>query len=535
MTKALRHILPWLVIGMVIIPILSIVVMSVTADELIWLSGPRAILLRYLTTTLWLVAMVAVIALFFGTLTGYLIATFEFPGRRIIGIALFLPLAVPGYLAGYAYVEFFEFAGPLQSGLRQMFGWSSSQDYYFPQIRSLPGAAFVIAITLYPYIYLLARRAFEDQNAGMLDSARTLGSGPLKRFSQVSLPIARPALAAGLAPVIMETLNDFGTVDYFGVQTLTTGIFSIWLDGYDAQGAAQIALTTFAIVILMVAFEKQGRARMRFFGTSRGQKVAQRVQPSKIMKGAVLAFCMLPVLLGFLFPTGVFVSLALTSGVWTGAMSDALANTVTLGCFAAVITCALAGLILIAGRDIRAIVRTLLTSLGAAGYALPGAVLGLGLLVPMIAFENKVADAILAWTGFDPGLFLTGSMLGLLIAFTIRFLALPLGALDAGLTAIAPNLDMAARTLGHHGWSRIWHVYRPLLTGSLAVAGILVFVETTKELPATLLLRPFNFDTLATLAHEQAGLEKIAHAAMPALLIIGISTCVVGILSRSFK
>ena len=446
-----------------------------------------------------------------------------------------MPLAVPGYLGAYALVDFLDYAGPVQTALRDMFGWQSARDYSFPKIRSIGGAIFVLTASLYPYVYLLARVGFREQSGCAHEVARALGAGGLSRFLRVGLPLARPAIAAGAAIVMMETVNDFGTVDFFGVQTLTTGIFSVWLEARNAGGAAQIATVILMMILALVAIEKISRRRTRFHRLSRQSRRINTVDLTGGGKWLATLVCFLPFAAGFILPVAVLGRHALTRpDRWLApGLADALMNTVLVGAAAAGLTVA-AALFMVYGVRLsgRALPRLLLP-VTTIGYAAPGAVLAVGLLIPLAAFDNALADGILALTGRDPGLMLTGGAAVLVYAYAVRFFAIGQGAADAAMDRISPSLPMAARTLGQSPSGTLGRVYLPLIRGSVATALLLVFVDCVKELPATLLLRPFNFNTLATRAHEQASLEKIADAAPSAILIIVVSLIAVVLVART--
>ncbi len=519
----------------VLLPILAVVWIALFPRDNIWPHLIATTLPRYLWNTGVLMLSVGALAGVMGTGAAWLVARYRFPLAGVLEWALLLPLAIPAYVGAYALVDFLEFAGPVQTALREVTGWQTSRDYWFPPVRSMGAAVIVLAAALYPYVYLLARAAFREQSASAEEVATSLGAGAWARFRRIGLPLARPAIAAGVAIVMMETVNDFGTVDYFAVQTLTTGIFSVWLDGSNAGGAAQIACVVLAVVILLVALERASRARQQFFNLSARHRPVDRAVLTGWAGWAAMALCLLPFLVGFVLPTGVILGHALAKADrWLDpALYRAALNTVTVGGIAAVLT-VLAGTFMVYGVRLsgRRLPRLLLP-VTTIGYAAPGAVLGVGLLIPLAGLDHVIADAVEAATGRDIGLILTGSASALVIAYSVRFFAIAQGAADAAMGRVSPSLPMAARSLGRSGGAVLRDVYAPLIRGSLASALLLVFVDCVKELPATLLLRPFNFNTLATRVHDEASLENLGTAAPAAVLVIAVGLIAVLLLARA--
>ena len=523
-----------LIAALVLLPILSVVWIAFHPTENIWGHLMSTSLPRYASNTLVVMVWVGGLSAVVGTLTAWLVVMYAFPGKKWLEWALLCPLAVPGYLGAYALVDFLEYAGPVQTGLRAMFGWADARDYFFPDIRSRYGAIFVLTFSLYPYVYLLARAGFREQSGSAHEVARALGAKAFRRFWMIGVPLARPAIAAGTAIVMMETVNDFGTVDFFGVQTLTTGIFSVWLEAGNAGGAAQIACVILAMILALVALEKVSRRNSRFYRMSRSERDMPVVHLRGRLAWGVTLFCAMPVVAGFVLPVSVLASHAVTRPErWLApGLGEALVNTVAVGGAAAAVTVLAALFVVYGARLTRSDVPRLLLPVTTIGYAAPGAVLAVGLLIPLAAFDNALADAVLAVTGSDPGLMLTGGAAVIVYAYAVRFFAIAEGAADAAMGRVAPSLPLAARTLGQTAGGTLRRVYAPLIRGSVATALLLVFVDCVKELPATLLLRPFNFNTLATRAHEQATLEKIADAAPSAILIIGVSLMAVTLVAR---
>ena len=523
-----------IIAALVLMPILAVVWFAVTPTDNIWPHLLRTTLPRYLSNTLILMGSVGVITAAVGAGAAWLVVMYRFPGRQWLQWALLMPLAVPAYVGAYALVDLLEYAGPVQTALRELFGWTRPTDYWFPAIRTRWAAVLVLSASLYPYVYLLARAAFREQSGAGYEVARALGVGPLGRFWRVGLPLARPAIAAGCAVAMMETVNDFGTVDYFAVQTLTTGIFTTWLQGGNLGGAAQISILVLGLIVLLVTLEKISRRRSRFFTSARGQRPVEAVALTGFGKWIATLACMIPLTLGFILPVVVLSSHAFNAGQWVDpGLIRAFSHTLVVGGVAAVLT-VIGGVLMVYGVRLsgKSLPR-LLMPVTAIGYAAPGAVLGLGILVPLAVFDNKLADGVLALTGWDPGLLLTGTAAALVIAYVVRFFGIAQGAADAALGRVSPSLPMAARSLGQSAGGVLKQIYLPLVRASIGSTLLLVFVDCVKELPATLLLRPFNYNTLATRVHEKASLENLTQAAPAALVITLVGLCAVALLARA--
>ncbi len=519
---------------LVLMPILSVLWIALSPRENIWPHLIATTLPRYLANTAILALATGALASAAGTGAAWLLTMYRFPGARWLSWLLLLPLGVPAYVGAYAVVDFLDYSGPVQTALRAAMGWSDAQDYWFPAIRSRSAAVIVLAAALYPYVYLLARAAFLEQAGGGYEVARSLGAGPFAVFRKVGLPMARPAIAAGAAIVMMETVNDFGVVDFFGVQTLTTGIFTVWLESANAGGAAQIACVILAVMLVLVGIEKAGRNRARYYQSVRQVRPIERRRLTGWAGAAACLACLVPFAVGFVLPAGVILRHAADSpAAWISAdLMRALGNTLLTGGIAAVLTVG-ASLAMVYGMRLtgRRLTRLVLP-VTTIGYAAPGAVLAVGILIPLAAFDNRLADLVLNLTGHDPGLILTGSAAAIVFAYVVRFFAIAQGAADTAFGRVAPSLPMAARSLGRGQGGVLREIYLPLLRGSVMTALLLVFVDCVKELPATLLLRPFNFDTLATRVHEKASLENLGDAAPPALLVMAVGLVAVLLLAR---
>jgi len=486
-----------------------------------WSHLADTVLPEYVANTLWLCLGVGGGAALVGVSTAWLVTMLEFPGRRFFEWALVLPLAVPAYVMAYSYTDLLQFVGPVQTWLRDSFGWQRG-DYWFPDVRTLGGAICMFTFVLYPYVYLLARTAFLERATGMLEVGRTLGLGPWGSFFRISVPLARPAIAAGVALALMETLADYGTVAYFAVQTFTTGIYRAWFSLGDRVAAAQLSASLLGFVALVLLAERLSRGRARFHNTT-GRN---RPQPGRRLRlfGAVGAFsaCALPLILGFLLPAGFLLHMALSEGdAQFGSRFMQLAgNSFSLASLTALLATGLALLLAYAVRLTRSAWPMAMNRVVSLGYAVPGSVIAVGVLIPVTRFDNWLAQWITSWTGTNPGLLLTGGITALVYAYLVRFLAIALQTVEASLGKITPSMDDAARSLGCGQGATLRRVHLPLLRGSLLTAGLLVFVDVMKELPATLVMRPFNYDTLATQAYTLASDERLAEASTAALAIV---------------
>ncbi len=523
--------------ALLLMPVAAVAWLALFPTENVWPHLLRHALPIYLGNTVALMLMVGTGAAAIGTGAAWLVSMTEFPGRRWLEWALLAPLAVPAYIGAYALVDMLEYAGPVQTALRALFGWRDARDYWFPEIRSIGAAAFVLTMALYPYVYLLARAAFREQSVCALEVGRALGCGPWGVFWRVGLPLARPAVVAGTAIVCMETIADFGAVDYFAVPTLTRGIFSIWLETYNAGGAAQIALVMLAFVMALLALERVGRRGKRFHHMSRRYRPIRRAESRTLRRWVPSVLCFLPVLFGFLLPAGI-ISWHATNhlGQWSDpAFWRAALHTAALAGAAAVTAC-LVGLFMVYGaRASVSRLPRLIAQATALGYAVPGAVLAVGVLIPLAAFDHWLADAIEARTGIDIGLLVTGSAAAIVFAYVVRFVAIAHGAVDGALGRVTPSMELAARTLGSSRRRVLARIHVPMIRGSMLTAALLIFVDSAKELPATLILRPFNFETLATSLFNAASLEKLAQSGPAALAIVAVGLAPVILLARTLN
>jgi iron(III) transport system permease protein len=528
--------------ALVALPVLGVFASFVQAE------GSRATLAHLASTVIpsaaletgLLVAMVMLGVTVLGTTSAWLVAAHEFPGRRAFEWALLLPLAMPGYIVAYAYTDFLQFAGPVQTLLRASFGWQRG-DYWFPEIRSMPGAAFVFTVVLYPYVYLLARTAFLARTASMIDAARSLGLTPWQTWLRVNLPLARPAVAAGALLALMETLADYGAAAYFGLQTFTTAIYRAWYALGDRIAASQLAAVLLVVVLVVMALEVRMRGRARFYSPPNNARPAPRTQLSR--GGSALSFvaCCVPLLLGFVLPVLILLHLLWPTlgesqwGRYLGWLSNSLliAGAAAALALSAVLGIAYAQRLLPAGWSATAV--KLAAKVMNLGYAVPGAVIAVGILLPLAAFDNALDAALKSWFGFGSGLLLTGTVFALLYAYLVRYFAVAFQPVEAGLARITPTMDASARSLGSGPLEVFRRVHLPLLSPSLAAGALLVFVDVMKELPATLVLRPFNFDTLAVIAYQMAADERLGEAALPSLTLVLVGVVPVIMLSRAIS
>jgi iron(III) transport system permease protein len=522
------------VAALVAIPILTVIGLALTPEENIWQHLASTVLPRYVRTTLGLMIGVGIGTLIIGVGTAWIVTTCKIPGRKIFEWALLLPLAIPAYVIAFLYTDVLEFAGPVQGMLREMFGWTSPRDYWFPEIRSLGGAIIMMTLVLYPYVYMLARAAFLEQSLGVLEVSRTLGRGPWGSFFNVALPLARPAIVVGLSLVMMETLNDFGTVDFFAVGTLTLGVFDVWMNMNNVGGAAQIAVLMLFFVVLLISAERFARRKQRFHHTTSRHKP----MPLKAVKGwrlvGVLIACLTPLTFGFLLPVVLLIDSAF--GHFGEALdSDFLAsagNSLKLSGLAAVFALII-GVMLAYGLRLRGgKFLTSITRFASLGYAIPGAVLAIGVIIPMAWLDNSIDGIFRAEFGFSTGLILSGTIFALVFGYVVRFLALSVGAVEQSLGRITHSIDGAARTLGASPSNILMKVHLPIIRGSMLTAAILVFVDGMKELPMTVIMRPFNFETLATQVHQFAAAEQFGQAAPSALAIVATGILPVILLSK---
>ncbi|NVK43333.1 MAG: iron ABC transporter permease [Oceanospirillaceae bacterium] len=528
--------LAWSIALIVALPVLAVFYLALFPDENIWSHLASTVLPVYVITTIELVVGVSLLSMVAGVGSAWLVTLCRFPGRRLFEWALLLPFAVPAYVIAYVYTDLLEFAGPVQGALRTLFGWETARDYWFPEIRSLGGAIVMLSLVLYPYIYLLARAAFLEQSVSLRDASRLLGCNAWQSFWRISLPIARPAIAVGVSLVSMETINDFGTVDYFAVKSLTAGIYDTWLNMYNLGGAAQIASLMLIFVVMLITLERKARERQKQFHSADRFSVMEPYRLRGWRAAVATAFCLMPVVCGFVIPCGLLAWYA--SGyldqLWSEDFLSYASHSFTLSLTAAVVSIAIA-VVLAYARRLYSERRSLQFAVrfSSLGYAMPGAVLALGVIIPLAAFDNSVDAFMRRHFDVSTGLLLSGTTFALVLAYVVRFLAVSTGAVDSSLSKVTPSMDMAARSLGQTASGTLMRVHLPLIRGGLLTALLVVFVDCMKELPATLIMRPFNYDTLATFVYQYASDEMLERCSLAALLIVLVGVLPVILLSRS--
>ncbi len=539
---SLRHAQPLTRIALLLTLLLAMPLVTValsvfqTGESGTWSHLASTVLPEYIGNTVWLCVLVGLGTAFGGVATGWLVAMHRFPGQRLFEWALVLPLAMPAYVMAYVYTDLLQFVGPVQTWLRDAFGWQHG-DYWFPDVRSLGGAATMFVFVLYPYVYVLARTAFAERAAGMAETARSLGLGPWATFFRVSLPLARPALVAGVSLALMETLADFGTVSYFGVQTFTTGIYRAWFSLGDKVVAAQLSTLLLLFVVAVLTLERASRGGARFHDTTGRNRPAPGAQLTGWQAAAAFLLCLVPLLLGFAIPALTLARLAFADGdaQFGGRFLLLARNSFTLAAVTALCAVLLAVLLAYAARLARTAWGRALPRIVGLGYAVPGSVIAVGVLIPVIRLDHWIAAQWVAWTGNNPGLVLTGGIAALVYAYLVRFLAIALQSVETPLGKITRSMDEAARSLGEGQWAVLRRVHLPLLRGGMLSAALLVFVDVMKELPATLVMRPFNFDTLATRTYTLASDERLSEASTAALAIVVVGLVPLIVLSRQLS
>lgn len=511
--------------GLVLAPIVNLAVIASRGDAEIWPHLATYVLPKAAWDTALLLAGVAVVTASIGIGTAWIVTTCQFPGRDALCWLLPLPLAFPTYIVAYVYADLLDAAGPVQSLYRTLFGYAIAAEYWFPQVRSLPGAILLIGIVLYPYVFLAARAMFQTQSAALIEVARTLGASRTMLARHIALPLARPALAVGLSLALLETLNDIGASEYLGIQTLTLSIFHTWINRSSLPGAAQIATMMLIVVTALMALERHGRRHKRFIVSARRIRPVPRIALKGRAGFYAFLFCIAPVLFGFILPAARLIQETLRRGLLFGLDPDLITHTLTTVTLAGVATAIAIALGLLAAICVR-FAKSRLAGTGLViaglGYAVPGTVLALGLMTPLVAIDESL-NALTRMIGFGPvGLVLAGSSAALVIAYVLRFLAIATGSAQAGLSRIPHEIDDVARTLGTRPSGVALLLHLPLSRAALGGAALMVFVDCLKELPATLLLRPLNVETLSTYIYQFATRGNFEEGALAALLIVAV-------------
>ena len=516
-----------------LLPVLALLWVASTSTSGVWHHLVNYVLPHSLRDTAVLLALTGFGTMIIGAGCAWLTSLYSFPGRKFFTWAMVLPLAVPTYIAAYTHVEFFDYSGPVQSTLRSLGGFATSKDYWFPDIRSLWGAGFIFSVVLYPYVFLTSRLVFSMQGASVLDVARSLGAGQSEIFWRVAVPMARPALAAGVALALMESLNDIGAVEILGVKTLTYAVFETWLNRDNLAGAVQLALLTLLVIAALVYVERRARQHRSYAAATRERRPA-RLRLTRPRQLACLIACGLPLLFGLGIPLWILGTYAARrlSNVYSPKLATAAGNSILVAVISAVAATAAVYFVLQLARITKRPAVGTIGRIASLGYAIPGTVLAVGLLVPLAGFDNWLDGQMRQNLGISTGLLFSGSVAIVVYACTLRFLAIAYGTIEAGFLRVSPNIDMAARALGRSPGEMAWQIHRPILTHALSIAFLLVFVDAMKELSATLLLRPFNFETLATFIYDRASQSALEEVAAASLIIVLLGIIPVLLLTR---
>lgn len=527
----------FVVLGLAALPLVALAIIALMTlfdgEASAWPHLLRHVLPATAWDTVILLGGVAVCTTVLGAGTAWLTTMMRFPGQRIFAWALVLPLAVPTYIAAYTQVEFFDFSGPVQTAVRGLFGFQSGRDYWFFDIRSLPGAIFTFSLVLYPYVFLPSRLVFGLQGASALDVCRSLGANGWRQFMEVGMPMARPAIIGGVTLALMETLNDVGAVEALGVKTISYAVFETWLNRDSLGGAVQLAVLTLMVVAGLIYLERWAR-RHRSYASNTRDKPPSRVQLRGWRAGLATTLCALPLLGGLGVPLAVLVPYASRrlDGFWEPQLWAALTNSLTVALLTACL-CALIGYGLLQyARLARTPWLATAGRMAGLGYAVPGTVLAVGLLVPLAGFDNALDSVLRDTFGISTGLLFSGSIIIVIYACSLRFFTISYATLEAGFGKISPSMDMAALALGRKAPQVARDVHRPMMQRAVGIALLLVFVDAMKELSATLLLRPFNFETLATMIYARASQAALEDAAMACLIILLIGLVPVFLLAR---
>jgi iron(III) transport system permease protein len=510
------------VASIIAIPILAIFYIAFSADDNIWTHLASTVLPGYIITTVIVISGVSIITLLIGVSLAWIITVYEFPFRRIMEWLCLLPLAMPAYIVAYTYGDFLDYTGFVQSNLRFLFGWDSIKDYWFPDIYSIGGSIFIMAFVLYPYIYITSRAAFLRQSITLIEMSSILGKSSLYSFFHIALPMARPAIIIGLILVIMETMNEFAAFEYFGVDTLSVGVYITWLGKNNLGGAAQIAIFMLLFVFLLMMIEKGLRKKRSFTQNNKKQISANRIKLSKGRLVLVMIICILPVLIGFLLPSLVLFDFILERifEVELLEYSSLLFNSLFLSICAAILTTILGIFLVNTHSTSNNLIIRLSVTISRLGYALPGVVLAIGVIVPLIAVDGVLRNIFGQYFNITIGLFLSGTLMAIIYAYIVRFLTISFGTIESGFATLNPDITAASRSLGKSKFSTLIKIQLPIIKPALIMSALLVFVDSMKELPATLILRPFNFDTLATNVYTYASLSDIGNASLPAMTIV---------------
>ena len=522
------------VASIIAIPILTIFYMAFSADKNIWPHLSSTVLPGYVTTTSIVLAGISTITVFTGVGLAWIVTVYEFPMRRTMEWLCLIPLAMPAYIVAYAYGDLLDYTGFIQSSLRFIFGWGSIKDYWFPSVYSIGGSIFVMSFVLYPYVYLTSRAAFLRQSMTLIEVSSTLGKSSIYSFFHIALPMARPAIIIGLILIIMESMNEFAAFEYYGVDTLSVGVYITWLGKNNLGGAAQIAIFMLLFVFLLMIIEKGLRKKRSFAQNNKKLMSVNRIKLSKGRSVFVMIICALPILIGFLFPSLVLLDFVLERILEVDAIkyADLLFNSLFLSIFAAILTIILGVFLVNTYITSNNLIIRLSVTISRLGYALPGVVIALGVIVPLITLDGLIKNALGQYFNITVGLIFSGTMIAIVYAYVIRFLTISYGTIESGFATLNPDIAAASRVLGQSKYSTLIKIQLPIIKPALIMSALLVFVDSMKELPATLILRPFNFDTLATYVYTYASLSQIEEAALPALTIVATGLLPIILINR---
>jgi iron(III) transport system permease protein len=530
----------WSILTLSIALLVSIPILTVAANIFvpsgdIWNHLASTVLPDYVRNSFWLMIGVGSGVFILGVGTAWLVTMCRFPGSKWFNWMLILPMAVPAYLMAYTYTDFLTYTGPLQTMIRDLTGWGMG-DYWFPNVRSLGGAILMMSFVFFPYVYLLTRAAFLEQSSSLLEAGRSLGATPFQGFYKIALPLARPSIAAGMALALMETLNDFGTVDYFGVQTFTTGIYRTWFGLGERAAAAQLSAFLMIFILILILMERWSRNKMSVKQSSTGRFRQLFVYDLKGWKAwASTLFCAIPVVIGFVIPVAILTEMMISnfSVAVDARFVQFSLNTILVATLAGIFALLVALIMAYGARLNPNLLTRASTRIGSMGYAIPGSVIAVGILIPFGWIDNSIDGWLRENIGVSSGLLLSGTIFALIFAYVVRFLAVAFNTVEASLGKITPNMDEAAEGMGYGFGKILRKVHIPMMSGSLFAAIMLVVVDVIKELPATLIVRPFNFDTLAVQVYRLASDERLAESSGAALAIILVGLVPVIILSRS--
>ncbi|RZD20760.1 iron ABC transporter permease [Pseudoalteromonas sp. MEBiC 03485] len=530
------QLIAWLIGLLLVTPLGFLLFESLQGDSDVFQHLFDTVLWDYTRNTLLLIVGVGLLSCVIALPLAWLTAYCDFPGRKQFEWALMLPLAMPTYLIAYVYTDLLDYAGPIQIALREWFGWQSPDDYWFFDIRTLTGAIIMIALVLYPYLFLIFKTALREQSFKLVQASQLMGLSPFKSFLRVSLPLGRGAIVAGITLISMEAMADFATVNYFAVSTLTTAVYDTWLGYYSLTAAAKISGIMLLILFLTIMVERFSRRNQAVYERQSSINSATLYRLKGYAAWAASLACMLVLLLAFILPVGVLIkyAIAYSDEAWNGAFFNYAWQSFKVAVVVSIATILLSLLVLFYQRIAKQAYSLLPGRLASTGYALPGTVLAIAVLLPLTQLDDTLNNWLEPF-GLSPGLLLSGTLFAMIFAYVVRFYAIAHGALESSFLRISPSLDMASQSMGKGPLQTLWRVHLPLLKRGILTAGLLVFIECMKELPAALLLRPFNFETLATHVFQYVSDEQLELASISALFIVLVGLIPLYFVNRSME